>query len=335
MPVFPINQFDVESDFALPCDAQAVSIGGEPLRVRRVSALLAADMSLPTATARTSEACMRFHRVTDGVLLNIEGRIFLKVDEGGQEIQVQARDEHLQEAALYIVGAAMALCTALRGDIPLHASCVELDDYRVGFMASCGTGKSTTLWEFLEAGALFANDDLIPVRLGERGATATSCISLFPKVGRDLMERDLRDWSGCEEILPGRNKFWFPIAPHRRAAASGPLTALFALQPFTLQEEQQLQYGIETVQIEAQRGVQALSLLAGNSMTGNILPSIVGAPRLMQNFARLAGAVPVYTVRYARRFETLPFVVEAVRHAVGLTTEDAEGTENRLLRGVN
>jgi hypothetical protein len=228
----------------------------------------------------------------------------------GQSVDVQVRDEHLSEAALYVLGSAMALCTALRGDVPLHASSVELDGHRIGFMAPCGTGKSTTLWEFLQAGALFANDDLIPVRLKNGVAHASSAISLYPKVGTDLMTRFPRDWSNCREILPVRGKFWFPISATRRASESGQLSALFALQPF---------YPINdeiSIYIERQNGIKALPFLASNSMTGSIVPSIIGTPRVMANFARLAAVVPVYTVRYPKRFDALPAVVSAVREVL-------------------
>lgn len=316
MPNFRINQFCVESDFALPCDARLAPHGGEPLWVRRV----ARQPVVPPASIEPSSG-VRFSRGANSVLIGVENRILLEVDEQGREIQVQASDEHLQEAALYVVGAAMALCTALRGDIPLHASSVEMEGRRFGFLAPCGTGKSTTLWEFLEAGALFANDDLIPVRLCGQSVTATSCISLFPKVGLDLMERCPRGWEDCKEVLQGRNKFWFPIASERRAQESGALTALFALQPFEPEEGARLT--TDAVRIQRQRGVQAISLLAGNSMTGTILPSILGARHLMLSFARIAEAVPVYTVRYAKRFEALPCVVDAVRQVV--TSEGKRG----------
>ena len=73
------------------------------------------------------------------------------------------------DLARWIQGPATAAILYQRGILPLHASAIVLAAGAVAFLAPSGVGKSSLAAAFVSTGAPLLTDDLLAVRLDERG----------------------------------------------------------------------------------------------------------------------------------------------------------------------
>lgn len=305
-----IQQFRVQSELVLPCDGRCRPAGGsgnpEPLRVEPLRVEL---QPLPSAAETDCLAsyfggALAWYRQEEGFLLRVRDRFRLHVHERGERVAVDAPAEHQAEAATYVIGMGLGLCSAIRGYLSLHAAAVELEGRRIALLAPSGTGKSTTLWALLEAGARFANDDAVPVRLENGRAMAIPAVSLYPKVGRELLDRYGLDTAGMPEVGRGRDKWWYPVSPEQRVPHAAPLATVFALQPRPEAAE---------IRAERQPAARAVPLLMRNSMAvlGSAPP--FETRHVMAQYAAVARAVPFYTLEYPKRFDLLPELIAVIR----------------------
>jgi hypothetical protein len=300
-----INGFDVESAIPLPCDPECRS--GDPadtlapLQIRRGTL----STYRQEAATRLGGGGVESYEVGDGILLSAGDCLRLHISRDGKTVTVDAPDAALRIAGTYVVGPALAFCTLLQGDVPLHAAGAEIEGKRIGLLAPSGTGKTTTLWALLDSGALFANDDMIPVRRGARSTTATASVSLYPKA--DAVRA--AEGTGAEEVLPGSGKYWYPLSPACRAPGSRPLSCLFVLQPGEADGEQ-------AVRFDEADGSAAIRLVLKNLFAPRTTAALIGADRLLDAAAVVARTVPVVAVRYPRRLDILPTLAAAIWAAI-------------------
>ena len=120
----------------------------------------------------------------DGYLLSWDEFCDYLVSKDGQHIQCQLRpsmDIEWVQNTLYSM--ILALTLQLRGVSNFHASCVQLPQGAVAFMADPGSGKSTMSAAFAVAGYPFLTDDIMAVK----AATATDkafqiCVHLITRL---------------------------------------------------------------------------------------------------------------------------------------------------------
>ena len=223
----------------------------------------------------------------------------------GDEIRVEVSDEHLAEATNFIIGKGMAASTLFTGGLPLHAAGADFDGRLFGLLAPSGTGKSTTLRALLQAGALFASDDMIPVSFSGEQHTAYPAVSLSPKMHRTALEQEGISPDKLTRVSQFEEKFWLPLPQTQRRNEPGPLSALFVLQPSAAADDR--------VRVRRLSGIDAGEMLRNNLHGTRSFEKYVSQPRLQAQCSALGRDVPVYTLEYRKRFETLPRLTDAVR----------------------
>lgn len=88
------------------------------------------------------------------------GEIEFKVSADGAHIERPSATDFGQETidTLYF-NQVLPLALSRRGELVLHASCVEIDDFAVAFIGKSGLGKSTLAASFASNGQRFLTDD--------------------------------------------------------------------------------------------------------------------------------------------------------------------------------
>ncbi len=315
MPCYRINQFWVQSALPLPCPP--VSLPADLPEADRLTVACAPGSlhEFPCvfwAGRRYGGDYLRAYDVGEGLLICAGDEVRLWVDNRGRSLTLDFdADDAL---AMGIVSAltvnlGMALCTFLRGDLPLHAAGVELDGKLIGLSAPSGTGKSTLLWSLLDQGARFAGDDVLPVKITRNGVLAFPSVSLPAKLSRQALERRGLDGSALPEVIPGTQEFWLPIEPECRLRELRPLAALCFLHPYR-QPEMPGRVAVRQV-----RGGEAISLLLSNLQGFWAVSGKLAADCLRAQAVALLRSVPLYILEYHRRPDTLPGLI-GVLHEV-------------------
>lgn len=297
---FAFNQFSGRTELPLPSDPTPTSprTGRRcPLTIRRASL-----QDAPSTLRRIRK--QPAYDLGHGVLVEPDNLSFY-VSYDGNEIIVDVADELQAYAAGWVLHAGAALSTLFTRGLPLHCAGASLDGHYFGILAAAGTGKSTTLWALLQSGALFANDDLLPVFFESAAPTAYPSVSLFPKLHRASLECEGLDWTRYQVAPPNEDKFWVPIPAVQRIIEPQTLSALFLLQPAQGQGEE--------VRVVRASLADAAGAIRQNLHGLWLVQKYVSAARLSALVDTLAQSVPVYTLRYQKRFEVLPQMVEAIR----------------------
>ncbi len=181
----------------------------------------------------------------------------------------------------------------------LHGSGVVVGGTGLAFVAPKLGGKSTTAAALVRAGAQLLSDDILAVALDDPpvvfpGVPAVnlwrdSAARLQQRPGPDDDPRKLRvDWGGLG----------------RRAGAAAPLGAVYLLGPVRADE------GAE-VRRDRLPAVTAALALVGQAKIGALLGS-ANAGALLQQFARLSAAVPVYRLTIPRELDRLDELVRRI-----------------------
>lgn len=318
LPLF-INEFAVESDVEVPGDTAASSPRCIPdcdrIVFRRAS--LAAVPSLLRKLRR-----QLVYDVGDGFLIEPPSGVAVHIDFKGRVITLDAPDDKLPVAVAWAVHAGLGAATITHGGLPLHGAGLEINGRRIGLMADSGAGKSTLSWHLLEhGGARFANDDLIPVRLTETSVTAFPAVSLYPKLGREAVDR--HNLSVCD-LLPadygtGEEEYYVPLPQEKRVLEPAPLSALFLLRPAVGASPEAAANTARTGEITTRRldTKEAAATLEQNLHAVWLIGKWMDGRRLRAQCQALAGRVPVYELGYARSFAVLPALAETIRRQVG------------------
>ena len=316
MARFHLNEFVVESELPLPCDetcrSEAVESDARHLAVRRASL-----RELPCLMRHFKKQLS--YDVGDGVLVEPKVGLQMHVNARGDSITIDAREEDAALAAAWVVGAGMPICTLFHGDLPLHGAGVELGGHFLGIMAPSGAGKSTLLWSLLQAGALFSNDDCIPLRFEEARVLALPSVSGFPKLHAATLKNGGVDQSLCRPAPPHVDEFWVEIGAASRLFEPRVLAALVVLQPRFAARFSEDENGV----IVARRVPEdaATPLLLRNLQGVWLLEKQLDERKLVQQCATLGASVPLYVLEYAKNFAVLPLLASALRDLVNAPAE--------------
>ena len=293
MYFFHLNQFVVESEIAFPCDMQSRSATlhsqTDALVIRR------ADLKSKLPLLHRVRP-QRQYDVGDGVLINM-GAILIWIALDGRCALVDAPDEALPQAALWMLNKCFAFCTLFRGGLPIHAAGAQLDGKFFGLIAPSGTGKSTLLWSLVQSGALFGNDDLIAAHERNGEIVGFPSVSLQPKVRTESLQNiGGSHIENARESTPDSGEFWMPLDSSQRVLEPAPLHALFLLQP-------------------SENASEAQATRVRTAVARAVLPVCIhGYEFWSTHFARikderlekLSQRVPFFILQYPKRFDALP-----------------------------
>lgn len=308
MPLYSINEFTVESDITLFCDTTSQSV----LREDRVLLRRASLADVPCMLRK-----MRRHLVYDvgdGFLIEPKGNVALHVDLKGKTITLDCPDERLPVAIAWAIHAGLGAATLAHGGLPLHGAGLMVDGRYIGLMAKSGTGKSTLSWHLLQNGFRFGNDDLIPIRWGERAVTAFPSVSLYPKLGRDAVDRHGLDVAA---LLPadygsGQEEYYVRLPREKRALEPQPLSAVFVLRPVASGNEGSVVEPNEVVPrlLDVRAAAKALHV---NMHAVWLIDKWMDHGNLSRLCREVAECVPVYELNYVRSFAILPRLEAVIR----------------------
>lgn len=315
---YHVNEFAVESGFALPCDAAACApraIGeADRLTLRRASLA-----HIPCTLRKIRPRLI--YDVGDGFLLEPKtnrGMLALHIDFKGRALTVDCPDDLLEIASAWAIHAGLGVATLTHGGVPLHGAGLEVAGRYVALMADSGAGKSTLSWFLMGRGARFGNDDLIPVRMEGEDAVAFPAVSLYPKLQREAVDRHGLD---IADLLPadygtGEEEYYVPLPAGRRVTAPRPLAAVFLIRPQPLPSDSLLTLRRMRDLVVTRRLAEdeAAATLRRNLHAAWLIGKWMDGRKLDALCRRLAVRVPVHELTYPRSFAILPHLAEVLAH---------------------
>jgi hypothetical protein len=187
-----------------------------------------------------------------------------------------------------------------RGTEVLHASAVRAGGV-VAFCGASGVGKSTLAFALSRRGHQLWSDDALAI--GLRGPSAVA----FPLPFEMRLRPRAAAFFGLERLTAAAGSFRAPWDPGDQSAA--PLAALFVLS--RLEEEPD----DRRVSIERLRPPAALPALLAQAYCFSLEDTALKR-RMVEAYVALAARVPVFTLRFQPRFESLPRVLDQVERVV-------------------
>jgi hypothetical protein len=307
---YRINQFQVESDIELPCEAQQarseLQEKIQPLRIHfRPSSLN--EFARISPTTRAEDGMFRCFDTGNGLLFCAERHFKMHIAETGHDIIVDTDAQFFEHAKLYVLGVGLPVCTYFLGGLALHAACVDIAGNRIGIMAPSGVGKSTTMWALINQGAVFVADDLIPTELVDGYAMATPSMSLYAKLTPEAIEYFALDRLRTGSSLSAEGKRTISVPAEYRSNRSAPLKALFYLDPIRNDYSRE-----DAVVIQRIKGGRAVSLVLHNLAAIAAITPQIDRHRLLKQIMDLLALLPLYSLSYPKRFDILPSLGQAI-----------------------
>lgn len=329
MPTYYINEFVVNSDFALPADASARPTP-ERADIPGVTLRRASLANVPSLLRKLRRQLV--YDVGDGFLLEPHTDLALHLDRKGTTITVDCSDERLLPVAAWAFHAGLGFATIRRGGFPLHGAGLEIAGRFVALVGNSGQGKSTLAGFLAERGARFGSDDLVAVYPGENGVCAFPAVSLYPKLSREAVDRQGLDPTSLlvADYGLGEEEYYLPLPQRRRVVNPAPLAAIFLLAPLTApacvcggcgscqcaRADENRPEGVEVRHVPAS---EAVHHLAGLGHAWELVGKWLDTNKRRDVCAQIAAQVPVYELRYVRTFDVLPAVEAAICSALETT----------------
>lgn len=250
-----------------------------------------------------------FYRSEAGFVVRFPGYADFTVAADGTDVRCRpcagltdATRDHL------FLNQILPLVRGLRGEAVFHASAVDLFGSAIAFLAASGSGKSTLAAAFSTRGHAILTDDALVVR----------------KTGQafqvDPSTPTVRLWHDSEEaVLAGGITAADPVSYTRKRALVAAADLRFSENPAPLRAAYVLGDGnAPRVEIKPIDGAAAAIEWVKYSFLMDICDRAVRARHFVST-TELAGAVPVFHLDYARRYELLDDVVGRLRaHALEL-----------------
>ena len=191
-------------------------------------------------------------------------------------------------------GVPAALCFARRGDLPLHASAVEVDGRALVFCGPGRFGKTTLAAAFLRNGHRILSEDLVCSRPGERPTVVPGPATV--RIRPDVYER-LGPIAGTKVVATDPDRVHLQLVEELRGSGDPvPLAGVVILRR-GLPE-------IELYRVESNRFLAELFTVSFN------LPTDAERVRAFTGVADLAASVPLWLLDRPLEFDTLDVVVD-------------------------
>ena len=247
-----------------------------------------------------------------------DGAVYMKLDDvfealvsaDGRTVRcVRLGDADARSFEANLLNFVLSAALTLRGEEPLHAAVLDLGDKAVALLGPSGAGKSTLAAHLIGQGATLVTDDMLRLAFVDGSAFAhhgPHRLKLFDEPARLLLPGAARD--GHFNAASGKLMIE-PPAIHGRDQPR-PLAALFWL------DEPPAQSPSDEVSVARLAGLELMRLLTASAMDiRNHTPH-----RLARQLAfaqRVAQTLPVYALRYARRYAVLDRVAEQISRLAG------------------
>jgi hypothetical protein len=239
----------------------------------------------------------RLHEHGDAYRLWIDGVGWYLVDPDGPGIAVPESEEPLRrEERLW--GLPALLCFLRRGDLPLHASAVQVGDGALVIGAPSRFGKTTLAAAFWREGFRVLSEDLVCI--------APSGPSVLPGPALLRLRPDMAEHLGIlgdPAAIVGADRVRLPLS----GAAAGDS------RPVPLRGVVVIGEPAPWVSMTRMTAVEAIPALWQLSFA---LPEVEAAGRCFRDLADLASAVPVWELRRPVSVEALPWVLDEVASLV-------------------
>jgi hypothetical protein len=256
---------------------------------------------VPLGEQLLGDVTVRLYRTVGGFRLEYATFGTVCVSEDGSRITWHPGPAELPEfSRAVLLGPALALALHQTGVVCLHGSAVALDHAGLAFLAPKFYGKSTLAFALVTAGAKLLSDDALAV---DPGAPPM----VRPGVHSVRLWADSAEWLRVSElagqVVAGLKQTAAGLPPTLLARQCTPLSAVYLLRP--------IRSDVERIRVKRTRlrVVPATVSLAHHTKLVDPLIGYVAAGSQLRWAALLAQAVPVYTLRFCRRFDCLQEVV--------------------------
>jgi hypothetical protein len=321
---YSVNQFVVDSDVQLPCDADGGArasfahgdVAREVVRVRRARRPLHALPRvwpagwLGSGDGRIVGAAARAYDIGDATVVCAALTFRMVVGDSGRRIVLDYRADDPVDTALariHPVGLGLSMCTLLTGGLPLHAAGVVVEGRYVALMADSGVGKSTLLWALMDRGARFGGDDVVVTTTAGAQVVAHPSQTLHAKLAESALAHRGIDCTTLSEVYPGEGVYLCVVAADRRARPQR-LSAILTLEPTR-------DVRPDGVAVERVVGSRVVAGLLRHTHGLWPLRNKVDLQQLLLRCQAVAATTPVFALRYQKRFDALPRLADAV-HAI-------------------
>lgn len=238
--------------------------------------------------------------VLDGFeIIRVGSKIVFRISDDVIECRIED-DQLLWLAEMSFLGVVSSYWLERRGLTVLHSAAVGIDDGITAFLGDNGAGKSSLAATFLQAGAKFVTDDVLPIEVKEGIVTARPS---YPSMR--LWPVDAKRISGSDKlrrVQPGADKRRGEIGrefPGGFIERAGALTNLFVIERRT---------GASEVSVESLSPSQSLIELVRNSFIPRLVMAMGWQRRRLDSFVDLLKSVPVRRLVYPEGIEYLPTV---------------------------
>lgn len=308
---YVIYGLGIESELCLPsADEDHDAASKEP--AIRIFLGLPAQFRAIGLTHTFDPADWVFHAILPdgGIYIKAENVFEAVISRNGREVSCRTFgniDPRSVEANLvnFVVSASLTL----QGEEPLHATAVDLDGHALGLLGLSGSGKSSLAALLINRGADLITDDMLRVKFEDDKVVA------YPgpyrlKLFDDPLQRFLPGATEHGHFNPLSGKIMIQprstIPEHRTPL---PLVALFHLG-----EPGQVPPG-GAISMSRMKGVELTLALISSTMDDRyVAPDRLA--RQMAFVARLLDSLPVYALRYPRRFDVMDQVADMIRRTV-------------------
>jgi hypothetical protein len=242
-----------------------------------------------------------------GIFFAVPGVLQAEVSADGRTaVCAPAPDGDRRAFEANVLNFVLSIALTLKGEEPLHATAVQRDGRAIAFLGESGSGKSTLAAFLLGQGAQLVTDDLLRVGfVGDKPPIAhcgPARLKLFDEQARLLMPAAAR----AARFNPMSSKLLMDAAPRTAGTREAvPLAALYWLDDAAPAPAE------PPVAVRRLHGIEAGRVLLASTLHRDHRTA-ERASRQLREIERLAKAVPLFALGYARRHELLPLVAAAV-----------------------
>jgi len=238
------------------------------------------------------------------VVIKFGDWLWLYVSADGRQVAYTVRDQLYPTAfEAYIGNFALSAALHLQGEECLHATVIEHAGHGIGLLGDSGSGKSTFAAHLIDCGAQLVTDDMLRITEHPGGVHAEPGqprLKLLPDAAK-------RHFAAAERVSrwnPVSDKFLFdtaePSSPRQRCR----LELLVWLAPPDDEDP-------DAIRMIRRTGLELFRIITGATMNQK-LQTPERLARQLRFTEWLGCRIPVFELRYPRRHDIFPALIQAI-----------------------